>query len=364
MQGSGGRGGRLVYGIAVAVAAFFSNALLNHFVVLVVDPLPLQTQQQPFKPGETDVLQYMGLRFVPEDVEFVETRFGWSTLLHRVLPVWLSDATMTKNNQLEQFETTPTDILDARRHRPQLVYEETGFTLFTLDDHHFEPTNWNSEEQLDRFTKQVIPHLEKLYPNATRFVFERPVLRTQSKKLAQPPAINQVHSDYFGDYDKFLKYQSTFDSNPKTGYRGILGEFDTDDDEVQIALRIWKPIQMNTAVCDLPLAVLDASSLALDNQADDRREYRYHVDFFPFFQASQLMTGLVARPHNRHRWFYYSFMNTSEIVVFNQFHKKAAKNFATFHTAFVNPNCPRDSEPRSSIDICVNVMFPKEYSGT
>ena len=173
------------------------------------------------------------------------------------------------------------------------------------------------------------------------------------------------HTDYFVDTDRFYRYHVDHGmDHPKNKqiYRARFGEIDTEKDEAKVILGLWKPVKMNTPVCDVPFAVMDGSTF----DRKDERGYGLHIDLRPFVRFHMLMGSPVYRP--QHIWYYYSFMTTEEVLVMHQWRKDSFHGgyASNFHGAFLNPHpCPSDEfEPRLSVEIRVVVFFPRNESST
>jgi hypothetical protein len=329
--------------IATAVAV---NSLLNR---LVTGPPAKKTA---FVPGKTDVFEYVGMKFMKTETEFVEVTFGWKGALTKSLPTWvgflLEKIPGRQRGPLADMVTSPTDVLDARSR--SMPFKETGFTLIELDSPS-KTTSWSDKEDVKSFHDEITPHLQKLYPEATRFEFANQVVR--GKLMAQPIPVNGVHTDYhWNDTARAVFFDKHgIDPNNKE-VMSIFGKLDTDEDEMRVMLGIWKPIDMSTPVCDKPMAVMDASTF----RVEDERPYKLHIDFSPFFTYDNLIAGMVHHPDQR--WYYHSFQTTKEVLVFNQYVK--GKHWSNMHGAFANSNCPADTEPRVSVEMRVAVFFPKD----
>jgi len=104
-------------------------------------------------------------------------------------------------------------------------------------------------------------------------------------------------------------------------------------------INLWRPIK--GPVVDMPLAYGDARSIAYSDFVGsdliypDRRGETYAVRYSP-----------------AHRWFYAPLMRRDEAALLKCFDsvKSGVARFSP-HTAFVDPNTPKDAPPRESIEI-------------
>ena len=127
----------------------------------------------------------------------------------------------------------------------------------------------------------------------------------------------------------------------------LMGEMDDDDGELGVLLGIWKPLHPSK-VCDYPLAVMDASTIKADEVCPVKNSINFGLVTF-----NNLASGIVHSPEQR--WYYYSFQNTREVLIFHQYSK--GKFFNNPHTSFLNKNCPEDTEPRISVEIRLALFF-------
>ena len=134
---------------------------------------------------------------------------------------------------------------------------------------------------------------------------------------------------------------------PKTEPHYLMGDMDDDDSKLGALLGIWKPIS-RSKVCDFPLAVMDARSIKSDEFCPVKNSIN-----FGLFTFNNLASGIVNSPEQN--WYYYSFQNTHEVLVFHQYSRD--KLFANPHTSFFNKNCPEDTEPRISVEIRLALFF-------
>lgn len=126
-----------------------------------------------------------------------------------------------------------------------------------------------------------------------------------------------------------------------------MGDMDGDHGKLGALLGIWKPIHPSK-VCDYPLAVMDARDIKPDQFCPSRQTIN-----FGFFTFNNVASGIVHS--SEQKWYYYSFQNTREVLVFHQYSR--GKLFANPHTSFLNKNCPEDTEPRISVELRLAVFF-------
>ena len=72
------------------------------------------------------------------------------------------------------------------------------------------------------------------------------------------------------------------------------------------------------------------------------------------FATVNNLNGAIAYSPKQ-QWYYYSFQNTEEVLVFHQYTK--GKFFVNPHTSFLNKNCPKDTESRISVEARAALFF-------
>ena len=93
---------------------------------------------------------------------------------------------------------------------------------------------------------------------------------------------------------------------------------------------------------------MDARTFKQDFQVEN--ELQMDLGFGSF---NNLNGGIAYSPLQK--WYYYSYQNVREVLVFHQYSKD--KFFANPHTAFFNPNCPKDTQTRMSVEFRVGLFF-------
>jgi len=241
-------------------------------------------------------------------------------------------------------------IMDARKHKPG-SFEETGFTLITLDKEP-ETKNWRARsEDLHIFHAEMEKYFIKMYPQTKRFLWSTNLVRGDTKFMDQPPSVSPHLDFYQGDEEREKFHQvyppPSFDPKNKTENHILLGEWDTENEKLGVILGVWKPLHPNP-ICDKPLAVMDASSF----KKEDQRASESHVNFL-FFIFHNLGGGIAHNPAQK--WYYYSHQKTTEVLVFHQYSK--GKWWSNPHSSFQNKNCPVGTETRISAELRVALFF-------
>ena len=116
-------------------------------------------------------------------------------------------------------------------------------------------------------------------------------------------------------------------------------------------INVWRPLR--GPVVDTPLAVCDASSLAVDDFIATDLKYRDRVgEIFSF------------RFNKNHRWLYLRGMLENEILLLKCF-DSATNGIAryTAHSAFRDPRAPHDTPVRRSIEVRTIAFYSPQQGG-
>ncbi len=201
------------------------------------------------------------------------------------------------------------------------------------------------------------PHLRKLYPNVKRIEWTANVVRGGSKLGDQPRALGP-HLDYHQNDSMRLDYHknewepldgllTNFMVLNKTEPHYLMGIHDTEDAKLGVLLGVWKPLEPEE-VCDYPLAVMDAQTMAYEDQHLNKVSINFGLVTFNFLSAT-------IKHSPKQKWYYYPYQNTREVLIFHQYSK--SKLFANPHTSFFNKNCPEGTQKRISIENRVALFF-------
>jgi len=332
-----------------------------------LQPVVGEEAKKSFDPSVTDVLGYNRMGFSERTEEQPELYLGMTYILSQSSPRWMvklagwfdptkvGDKALTEKDY-EEYENRnegrkEVDILDARKNTG--TFAERGFTLIDMKD---APSirgveNWRNPEDVKAFQDELEPLLLDLYPKATRIEYTYSVVRGGSSFGDQPAAIDGPHLDYSQNDTAREEFHEIYPATPiMKEANALLGNLAGPKEEMKVLLGIWKPIMMETPVCDNPLAVMDARTFKEDQESP----MFLHINFFGF--QFHNLNGAI-HYHEDQEWYYYPFQNESEVLVFTQYSK--GKHFANPHGSFENPNCPDDSDKRVSLEMRAAVFFPK-----
>lgn len=114
---------------------------------------------------------------------------------------------------------------------------------------------------------------------------------------------------------------------------------------------VWQPL--SEAPHDTPLALCDARSVVAGDIVPARGEL-YDETGAPTFGVNLCLL----RPNPAHRWVYFPDLRTDEALVFcGLAPDRGAPWQVVPHTAFDDPSCPEDAQPRSSVEIRALAVF-------
>ena len=145
-----------------------------------------------------------------------------------------------------------------------------------------------------------------------------------------PDAARFLHLDYSSrSAPAFLEETLGFDPDEARRYRRIY------------AVNTWRSI--TPPAQDVALAVCDKRSSSLDDLIVADAHYNAGA-------ASRSFEISMVRHNSDHRWWYYSNMQPSELLVFKGWDLSPDPTPSVFHGAFVDPTCPPGAAPRTSIE--------------
>jgi hypothetical protein len=226
------------------------------------------------------------------------------------------------------------DIHDARQIRDGLSLDVEGVMLVdavTEFDDYYDP---------DRIEAAYFPEVEALVKKVTgasRVVAFDGTLRSkdlgkESLHGAGMPVLF-AHNDY------------TADSGPQRVRDILPDEADALLENRVAVINVWRPTR--GPVEELPLAVLDAQTMAEDDLVD--------VDLVYPDRVGVIQTLKI---NDDHRWLYFSEMEASEVILLKCY-DSAADGRARFtaHSAFSDPTSPESPSTRESLEVRTLAFF-------
>jgi len=301
--------------------------------------------------GQTVVQDYP-INFTSRVTGAPDLNMGVEYILMQSTPNWFQDALTAifgRTNYATSGDEHNITFLDARQE--DIHFHKSGFTLISLTNKSL-TQDWRSQNDVKAFHAELEPEIRKLYPTVKRLIWTYNVVRNGNKFGDQPAAVGGFHLDYSQNDTARAEFHSVYpafdqDVAAKLFKGGLMDE----NEEMRVMLGVWKPVSMRTAVCDKPLALIDASTFA----EEDEFPFRIHINFGIF--TFHNLNGAVAHSP-RQKAYYYPFQTDDEVLIFHQYSR--GRHFANPHGSFENPNCPEDSDRRVSVELRVGLIFDKQ----
>ena len=231
-------------------------------------------------------------------------------------------------------ELKPMEIRDGRAIAKELDLERHGFVFV---EHKTKMKDFFDAEELKSVYYPEVERLIKETSGASRVVLFDHTLRSGDEGERETRLIREPVLSAHNDYTEWSGPQRVRDLLPEEAEALLKRRFAI----VQVWRAINQPIESN------PLAVADASSVALDDFLVAERKYPNRVG-----QTYRLK-------HNPgHRWYYFPRMRRDEAIVFKVYDSaKDGRARFTPHTSFEDPGSPPDARPRQSIEARALAFF-------
>src|SRR5262245_3556944 len=234
-------------------------------------------------------------------------------------------------------------IRDARPIADRLRFDEQGFELHS---HSTTFADFYDEAAVrDRYYPEVQGVMQAIAGALAVIVFDhnvRSAARAARGEVGVRVPVDQVHNDY------------TEASGPKRKLEILESAGRPDFADRRVAfVNLWRPIV--GPVLDNPLAMCDARSVAPGDLAATEIQHFGEDDLEVPRHRGEIYS---VRFNPAHRWFYVSAMRPNEFLLLKCYDSRADGR-ARFmpHTGFVNPDRPRESVPRESIEARTLVVF-------
>jgi hypothetical protein len=231
-------------------------------------------------------------------------------------------------------ELKPMEIRNGRLFAGELSLEKTGFILV---EHKTKVRDFFDPEELQSVYHREVEQLIKSTSGASRVVIFDHTLRSgdeteREEKLIREPVLS-AHNDY------------TEWSGPNRVRELLPDEADDLLSRRFAIIQIWRAI--NQPIRCNPLALADASSVALEDLIVAERRYPHRVG-----QTYRLKFS------PNHRWFYFPEMRRDEALVFKVYDsEKDGRARFTPHTSFNDPASPAEAPARQSIEVRAFAFF-------
>ena len=136
----------------------------------------------------------------------------------------------------------------------------------------------------------------------------------------------------------------------------LLGNCDTEQDELGLILGAWVPTNMNSPVCDKPFAVVDAST----SQPEDVSVISATIPSTERFGKSRQQMFAIINWDPSHKWYYYPYQKPNEMLIFHHYNQDKRHVWGNAHSGFQVSGCSDEYDTRSSIEMRIAVFFERK----
>ena len=237
------------------------------------------------------------------------------------------------------FYSQKIQIEDARTLSSQPEIDAQGFCLRRHDS---AVSDFFDDDQLQEiYEGEILFMINEVFPGSEVRVFDH-TRRSTSDQIRKEKKMRQHASVIHNDYT---------DGSARKRKKEILAREYEKFNKCDFAIvNIWRSI--NGTVKNFPLALCDAQTVS-------------DSDLIPVARLSKDRRGEIqfAKYHPNHRWYYFSEMNESEVLVFKTYDSRLdGRARQAIHSAFDDAEASPDSPPRESIESRCFVFFKHEPS--
>jgi hypothetical protein len=226
------------------------------------------------------------------------------------------------------------EVRNGRLLADRISLEREGFVLV---EHKTNVADFFDPEQLKSVYYPEVEQLIKNNSGASRVVIFDHTLRSGDETEREARLIREPVLSAHNDYTEWSGPNRVREFLPEEAEELLAGRFAI----VQVWRAINQPIQKN------PLAVADATSIAMEDLMVAERRYPHRVG-----QTYRL------KYRTNHRWFYFPEMRRDEALVFKVYDsEKDGRARFTPHTSFEDPNSPPSAPARQSIEARAFAFF-------
>ena len=226
----------------------------------------------------------------------------------------------------------PVVIHDARPRLASgdIALDEHGFAL---EQHVSAVGDFHDKAEVERTYYPEMHALLRRLTGASAVYTTQHVVRTEDTSNFNLAYARFVHCDYSI-------------TNPREAAENLLTQRGEDPDRFShfAWYNTWQPVERE--VFQNPLAVIDATSLESGDVVD-------------YYYTGYGKTSISSMPveNDAHRFFYFSRMQTAEVLVIKQLDTRAELATCCPHTSFVDPDVPDDMPGRRSIEVRLLCAF-------
>ncbi|MCY3884562.1 MAG: CmcJ/NvfI family oxidoreductase [Gammaproteobacteria bacterium] len=193
-----------------------------------------------------------------------------------------------------------------------------------------------------------------LLPGKNLSIDQPNMLLRRGENTAHPYYGLGVHNDYGVTADDFQENMEAF-STPEAAERWR-AQYEDENVREFMVINFWRPVHMSSPVEHMPLGVLDARSVNLEDLVSSGLK--------GFALTGKVTNQLSLRHNASQNWYYYPRMTVDEVLALKLFHiDKDVSDYrfgACYHSAFENPLAPKDAEVRQSCEHRVNVFVMRD----
>jgi hypothetical protein len=288
--------------------------------------------------SESGVEQPAALRSVSAEINYAQGR--------REMPI---DFTFDAGWPGVTVEPAEVRIYDARARAIPPSLDTEGFALV---ERAIAPINFGDPAEIRGTWHPAVRDLVKRLTGAAHVISWSSNMRfsERSPEASRTPVAGparHVHTDFGRDFDP-LDFK---DPEFSAGLEAVLADTKGGGLARWKCFNVWQPITPPPQ--DVPLALCDASSLDLEDMLTGRGK----VISRGIVNDVSIELSLF-RSNPRHRWFYYSGLEPGDALVFTGVDMTAGPTRrAVAHTAFDDPSCPPNVQPRNSIEVRTMAIF-------
>ena len=194
----------------------------------------------------------------------------------------------------------------------------------------------------------------RLLPGTRLEISQPAALLRRGPGTANPYYGEVIHNDYGLQADDYEENIAAFGTEQQA--RAWRQRYEQPDVAGYMVINFWRTVYMNEPLCHMPLAVLDASSVPMQDVVPS--------GLLGFTPTGKVSNQLSLRLNADHRWHAYPRMTCDEVLALTLFHcmkdDAEPRLRACYHTAFPEPAAPPDAMQRQSCEHRVGVFLLNE----
>ena len=244
----------------------------------------------------------------------------------------------------------------------EACFTEAGFFdkhSFVLLDHSSGVQNWDPDPAVAPEDTEIstiyYPEIttiirERLLPGYRLEIPQVPHLLRRGPETPNPFYGTVVHQDYGLSADDYEENVAAYGTDE--GAQAWRKQYDRDEVSGFLVINFWRTVYMDEPLRHQPLTICDPYSVEPDDVLSTGL-----LNFTPTGRPSNQL-GMRYNPEQR--WYYYPRMTTGEVLAFKNFQcwKDEPPMLRTcFHSAFDEPDPPKQASERQSCEYRIGVFF-------